>query len=134
VAITQARRSGWVSLAGLDRLRFGDAPPEAATLARACLAALALAGDRLAFGAPSVWLRSGCDLVRMEEVLAFEQDGGGREAFTLTADEAIAAFHQLRNEASAAGVVMADDTIMLEPIPALAKAIEYSLTKAAGEE
>ncbi|HUY44578.1 MAG TPA: type I-U CRISPR-associated RAMP protein Csb1/Cas7u [Streptosporangiaceae bacterium] len=134
VTISEARRSGWLSLAGLGRLRFGDAPPEAARLARACLAALALAGDRLAFGRPSVWLRSGCDLVRVSEELAFEQDGGGREPWDLTAADAIAAFHELRDKAAAAGVIMSADTIVLEPIRSLAQAIEYSLTKAAGEE
>ena len=134
VVITGAERRAWLSLAGLERLRFGDALPEAARLARACLAALALAGDRLAFGRPSVWLRSGCDLVRTSEVLAFDRDGAGREEFGLTAAEAIAVFSDLRDRAAAAGIVMATDTITLEPIPALAEAIEYSITKVSGEE
>jgi len=97
VSITQAQRNAWLSLAGLERLRFGDASPEAAKLARACLASLAMAGDRLAFGRPSLWLRSGCDLIRVSEKLAFERDGGEREEFTLTATEAIAAFGELRD-------------------------------------
>jgi CRISPR-associated protein Csb1 len=130
VAVTAARRSAWLSLAGLERLRFGDASADAAVLARAALAALALAGDRLAFGRPSVWLRSGCDLVRVSEVLAFEQDLGRREEFELTADEAVGAFGELRERASAAGITMATDTVALEPIPALAAAIEYSFTQA----
>ncbi len=134
VAITGAARSAWLSLAGLERLRFGDASPQAEHLARACLAALALAGDRLAFGRPSVWLRSGCDLVRTSEVLAFERDGGARDEFGLTAAGAIAIFGELRGRAEAAGIAMATDTIRLEPIPALAEAIEYSVTKSAGEE
>jgi len=57
VAITQAQRGAWISMSGLTRLRFGDAPPQAARLARATLAALALASDRLAFDHPSVWWR-----------------------------------------------------------------------------
>ena len=65
VTVSEIRRVGSISLAGLERLRFGDAPAEAASLARAALAALALAGDRLAFGRPSVWLRSGCDLAKV---------------------------------------------------------------------
>jgi len=97
VSITQAQRNAWLSLAGLERLRFGDASPEAAKLARACLASLAMAGDRLAFGRPSLWLRSGCDLIRVSEKLAFERDGGEREEFTLTATEAIAALGELRD-------------------------------------
>ncbi|MFI7610680.1 type I-U CRISPR-associated RAMP protein Csb1/Cas7u [Nonomuraea terrae] len=134
VSITAARRSGWISLAAIERLRFGDAPVQAARLARATLVALALAGDRLAFGRPSVWLRSGCDLIRSDEVVAFEQDGGVREEFSLSAGEAIAVFHELRDRAAAAGVAMASDAIRLAPTPSLAKAIEVSTTQAAAEE
>ncbi|MFF3665447.1 type I-G CRISPR-associated RAMP protein Csb1/Cas7g [Microtetraspora malaysiensis] len=134
VSISEARRSGWISLAAIERLRFGDASPEATRLAKATLAALALAGDRLAFGRPSVWLRSGCDLIRSSEVLVFEQDAGAREEFSLSTGEAIAVFHELRDRAAAAGVVMASDAIRLEPMPSLAKAIEFSTTKAAAEE
>ncbi|WP_242675885.1 type I-G CRISPR-associated RAMP protein Csb1/Cas7g [Streptosporangium minutum] len=134
VSIIEARRSGWISLAAIERLRFGDASAEAAQLARATLVALALAGDRLTFGRPSVWLRSGCDLVRSGEILAFEQDGGVREEFALSASEAIEVFHELRDRAAAAGVVMATDAIRLEPMPSLAKAIDVSTTQAAAEE
>ncbi|MGI8332750.1 type I-G CRISPR-associated RAMP protein Csb1/Cas7g [Actinomadura scrupuli] len=134
VAIAWAMRGAWISLAGLERVRFGDASAEASCLARATLAALALAGDRLAFGRPSVWLRSDCDLVRETEVLAFDGDGGQREEFTLTAAEAIEVFHELRDRAAKAGVVMAADTVALEPTPALSAAVEFSVTKAAAEE
>ncbi|WP_214415627.1 type I-G CRISPR-associated RAMP protein Csb1/Cas7g [Sphaerisporangium fuscum] len=134
VSITEARRSGWISLAAIERLRFGDASPEATQLARATLVALALAGDRLAFGRPSVWLRSGCDLVRSVEVLAFEQDGDTREQFSVSAADAVEVFHELRDRAAAAGVSMATDAIRLVPMPSLAKAIEFSTAKAAAEE
>jgi CRISPR-associated protein Csb1 len=134
VTITSARRSAWLSLAGLDRLRFGTASAQTARLARACLAALALAGDRLAFGRPSVWLRSGCDLVRVSEILAFERDGGEREEFRITAEDAIMAFTGLRDRAAKAGLTMATDIITLKPVPELLKAIEYSLTGASGEQ
>ncbi|GAA4105780.1 hypothetical protein GCM10022214_86250 [Actinomadura miaoliensis] len=74
MSIVGAVRSGWISLVDLERLRFGDASAQAARLA---WATLALAGDRLAFGRPSVWLRADRDLVRETEVLAFEDEGGG---------------------------------------------------------
>src|SRR5690606_16393615 len=118
---------------GLARLRFGDASKEAVVLARATLAALALAGDRLAFGEPSVYLRSGCDLVRVSETVAFELAGGEREPIEVSADEAIAAFQELRDRASAAGIPMATDTIDLTPTPQLRDAIVYALTKASAE-
>jgi len=134
VAISSARRSAWLSLAGLERLRFGPASAEAAQLARGCLAALSLAADRLAFDHPSVWLRSGCDLIRTSEVIAFERDGGEREEFRLGATDAIAVFEELRDRARDAGLAMPTDVIALEPVPDLLKAIEYSLTKASEEE
>lgn len=133
VSVREIRRQGWISLAGLARLRFGDVSKEAATLGRATLAALALAGDRLAFGEPSVYLRSGCDLVRVSETVAFELAGGGREPIEVSADEAVAAFQELRDRASVAGLPMAIDTIDLMPTPQLRDAVVYALTKASAE-
>ncbi|MDN3360104.1 type I-U CRISPR-associated RAMP protein Csb1/Cas7u [Actinomadura sp. DC4] len=133
VSISQARRDAWISLGGLERLRFGDVSSETARLARATLLALALAGDRLAFDRPSAWLRSGCDLLRVSETLAFERDGGETEEFSLSAAEAIQVFHELRDRTATEGLAMAADTIQLEPHPSLAKAIEFAVTKATDE-
>jgi CRISPR-associated protein Csb1 len=55
VTITSAQRIATVSLAGLDRIGFGDASREAALAARAVLAAYAIVADRLAFGGSSLW-------------------------------------------------------------------------------
>lgn len=134
VSVREARRSAWISLSGLERLRFGDAPPEAAGLARATLAALALAGDRLAFGRPSVWLRSGCDLVRTEERLVVERPGADSETLHITSAEAIEAYHDLRARTAAAGIVMADDVIAIEPTPQLREAIVTAVTTGAPDE
>ncbi|WP_017559576.1 type I-G CRISPR-associated RAMP protein Csb1/Cas7g [Nocardiopsis baichengensis] len=129
VAITGARRHGWISLAGLDNMRFGKASPEACVLARATLAALALAGDRLAFAAPSLWLRSGCDLVRTRHEVALIAPGGP-EPVEINAEQAIEAFTELRERTAQAGLVMSTDTIALTPQKNLAKAIDYALTRA----
>lgn len=134
VSISEACREAWISLGGLERIRFGDAPPETARLARATLLALALAGDRLAFDRPSVWLRSGCDLLRVSETLAFERDRGETEEFSLSAAELIEVFQELRDRTAAAGLTMTTDTIALEPHTALAKAIDFAVTKATGED
>lgn len=131
VTVKEIRRFGWVSFAGLERLRFGDASAEAARLARAALAALALAGDRLAFDRPSVSLRSGCDLTRITETVAFEVAGGTREPIEVSVDDAIGAFLHLRERAAEAGVPMADDVIRVTPIKALREAIAYARTQAA---
>ncbi|TQN30554.1 CRISPR-associated Csx4 family protein [Haloactinospora alba] len=129
VAISEARRSGWLSLSGLANLRFGDASDEAARLARATLLALALAGDRLAFDAPSLWLRSGCDLVRTHQQLTLE-GGAESEPMDVSAEQAIACFHELRERTARAGITMSTDTVPLAPQPGLAQAIDYSLTRA----
>jgi CRISPR-associated protein Csb1 len=133
VTVREVRRQGWISLAGLERLRFGDAPAEAATLARATLAALALVGDRLAFDRPSLWLRSGCDLTRVSETVFFERDGGVREPVEVSVAEAIAAFVALRDRTAAAGIMMDLDVVPVAPTRQLADAIRFALTSATGD-
>lgn len=133
VSVREIRRQGWISFSGLERLRFGDASAEAATLARAALAALALAGDRLAFGRPSLWLRSGCDLTRVTETVAFERDGGERDTIKVTPADAITAFVTLRDRATAAGVPMASDVVPVAPIRSLAEAIRFAVTQSVGD-
>jgi CRISPR-associated protein Csb1 len=130
VTVREIRRHGWISFAALERLRFGDVGPQAATLARATLAALALVGDRLAFDRPSVWLRSGCDLTLVRETVAFEVGGGGREPVELSVGDAITAFVELRNRADAAGVPAASDVVTVTPIKSLRQAMAYARTQA----
>lgn len=133
VTVREVRRRGWISFAGLERLRFGDAAANTAVLARACLSALALAGDRLAFDKPSVWLRSGCDLTRISETVAFERDGGVRDPLAVSAADAIGAFTSLRERAAAAGIPMATDVVALTPTRQLREAASYARTKTAEE-
>jgi CRISPR-associated protein Csb1 len=128
MTVSEIRRIASISLAGLERLRFGDAPAEAAALARATLAALALAGDRLVFERPSVWLRSGCDLAKVTETLGLERPDGAIDELPVTAKTALDAFHELRDRAAKAGIPMDTDTITLTPIPALAEAIRFAVT------
>ena len=130
VTVREVRRRAWVSFASLERLRFGDASVEATGFARAALAALALVGDRLAFGRPSVSLRSGCDLTRMSETVAFEVAGGAMEPIEVSVDEAIAAFLSLREQAGAAGLPMADDVVPVTPIRQLCEAMTFARTQA----
>jgi CRISPR-associated protein Csb1 len=134
VTVSEVRRDASISLAGLERLRFGDASAEAAVLARAALAALGLAGDRLAFGRPSVWLRSGCDLARVSETLGLERPGGDVDELAVTAQGALDTFHELRDRAAAAGVAMAGDVIAVTPVPALAEAIEFAVTSGSQDD
>jgi CRISPR-associated protein Csb1 len=128
ITVSEIRRVASISLAGLERLRFGDATAEAGNLARATLAALALAGDRITFGRPSVWLRSGCDLARVEEHIGLERPGGELDEFAVMAQEALETFSELRDRAAAAGIAMEMDTISIQPMPSLSDAIKYAVT------
>ena len=128
VTVSEIRRVASVSLAGLERLRFGDAAGEAANLARAALAALALAGDRLTFGGPSVWLRSGCDLAKASESVGLERPDGRLDEFDVTAEDALQAFHELLGRAAQAGIPMDSDIISLAPKKSLEDAIRFAVT------
>lgn len=128
VTVSEVVRVASISLAGLERLRFGDATAEASNLARAALAALALAGDRLTFGGPSVWLRSGCDVAKVTEQVGLERPNGELDTLGITAQGAIDAFHELRDRALGAGIPMDSDTINLVPIASLAEAIAFAVT------
>ncbi|GAA0827684.1 type I-U CRISPR-associated RAMP protein Csb1/Cas7u [Streptosporangium amethystogenes subsp. fukuiense] len=132
--VREIRRMASISFAGLERLRFGDAPVEAVTAGRATLAALALVGDRLAFGRPSVWLRSGCDLAKASETVGLELPGGSVDEIDVSVREALDAYHELRDEAARLGVPMADDVIEVTPIPSLQQAIEFAFAHSVDEE
>lgn len=135
VSIHSAQRTATLSLAGLDRIGFGDANPDAAVAARALLAAYALLADRLAFGRPSLWLRSGCELVTQAERIEWISRGGTSEAVELTVDGAIEMFGHAVNRAEKRGLGPVFETVALTPSKPLAQAIDFSLLKTApGEE
>ena len=131
VTVTEARRLGGLSFAALARLKFGDANRDAVVACRTALAALALAGDRLAFGAAGWVFRSGCELTVVSDELAWEGRGGVTEPFDLTASEAIELFDLAADRATSAGLTMSTDTVAIEPIDGLRKAIEHALVAAA---
>lgn len=130
VTISSAQRIATLSLAGLDRIGFGTASPEAARAARAVLAAYAILGDRLAFGGSSVWLRSGCELVVESERVEWVNRGGGVEEIDLTVDTAVNLFELTTEYAGKQGLGLETETVTLTPSKELAKAIDFSLTKA----
>lgn len=132
--VSVVTRRAWVSLAALARIRFGDVSADAAHCARATLLALALVGDRLAFGGPSVWLRSGCDLTKVAGQVGFEGAGGVIEDLEASVSEAIAAFNELRDRTAKAGIGMADDVVELTPTPQLLDAISFAVTRAESDQ
>ncbi len=133
VTISSAQRFATLSLAGLDRIGFGAASAEAAVAARATLAAYALLADRLAFGRPTMWLRSGCELVLDSERVEWVNRGGGTEEFTLSMAQAVELYELAAAHADKHGLPLALATVTLTPSKALAQAIDFSLTKASGE-
>lgn len=130
VTISSAQRFATVSMAGLDRVGFGAAAHEAAVAARAVLAAYALLADRLAFGGPALWLRSGCELVLESERLEWVHRGGRTEEFELTTGQAVELYEVATVYAEKQGLPLALEPVVLTPTPSLAKAIDFSLTKA----
>ncbi|MBL8924644.1 MAG: type I-U CRISPR-associated protein Cas7 [Pseudonocardia sp.] len=133
VTISSAQRFATLSLAGLDRIGFGAVSAEAAQAARTVLAAYALLADRLAFGRPALWLRSGCELVLESERIEWVHRGGDTEPFDLSTAEAIELFGLAAAHAEKQGLPLATETVVLTPSKALAQAIDFSLTKASGE-
>lgn len=129
VTIQRATRTAWLSFAGLRRLAFGGTT-DADAAARAALAALALWGDRLAFGGPSLWLRSGCELIRTSETVQWIGAAGKRESMDLGVDHAAKLFEEARTAADASGVSMAHGEMKLLPATDLRRAIEYTLLRA----
>lgn len=130
VTISSATRFATLSLTGINRIGFGAADSAQRLAARTLLAAFALLGDRLAFGGPGLWLRSGCELVVESETLEWLGRGGTTDEFSLSRDEAVALYEAALDAAVAAGVELELETVELVPSPALAKAIDFSLTKA----
>lgn len=135
VTITSATRFATLSLTALERIGFGAASPTQQASARVYLAALALLGDRLAFGGAGLWLRSGCELIAATETLEWVGRGGLAEEFALSQDEAVDLYNSALEAALSAGIKLELKPVELTPSPALAKAIDFSLTKAesAGE-
>jgi CRISPR-associated protein Csb1 len=134
VTISSAQRIATLSLAGLDRIGFGTADKDAALAARVVLAAYALVADRLAFGGASLWLRSGCELVVESERIEWVDRGGATEPFELDADTAVELLELATAEAEKHGLPWVTEPVVLAPSKALAQAIDFSLTKASGDE
>jgi len=130
VTITSAQRFATVSFAALDRLGFAEASHEASVAARTALAAYALLADRLAFSAPSLWLRSGCELVTIDDSLEWVSRGGTLDSFTLNTTDAIALYVHAAQVVANLGLPLFLTTVQLCPGKSLAAAIDFALTKA----
>jgi len=129
VTITSAERFATLSFAALNRLGFGEASTEASNAARALLASFALLADRLAFSGPSLWLRSGCELLVANEKIEWLSRGGIAEPWSLTRDDAIALYNYACEQSNAFGLSFEMDPIILAPNESLSKAIDFALSR-----
>ncbi|MEV4505482.1 type I-G CRISPR-associated RAMP protein Csb1/Cas7g [Streptomyces klenkii] len=131
VSVTAVQRHATLSFAQLATLRFGGADEEFTAAGRALVAAIALLGDRLAFAAPALHLRSGCDLVMVSERIEWVQRGhsGQRGADPLaisTGEQALELLGIAAERARAAGLQWADEPLAVQPNPSLLEAIRKS--------
>ncbi|MFD8676543.1 type I-U CRISPR-associated RAMP protein Csb1/Cas7u [Streptomyces seoulensis] len=131
VVVKAVQRTATLSMAQLAALRFGDASPEFCAAGRALIGAIALLGDRLAFSAPVIRLRSGCDLMLVSERIEWVGRGvDGRPATEpldlATPEQARALFDEAVARAEAAGVEWPKEPVELQPASGLQEAIRRS--------
>lgn len=131
VSVKSVHRQATVSMAQLASLRFGRAEEELAAAGRALLAAIALLGDRLAFAAPALHLRSGCDLVVVSEQVEWVQRGAdGRPVTqpleTTAVRDMLELFETALERAQKAGLEWASAPVRVQPNPSLQQAIAKS--------
>lgn len=123
VTVRAIEREATLSFAGLARIRVGTGP-EQRRAARAVLAALALLGDRLAFGGPALFLRSGCDLVLMNEALTWVRRGGKEDALELSISDAVELFRNAVERARQSGLTWSAQPMELVPQKKLQRVID----------
>jgi CRISPR-associated protein Csb1 len=137
VSVSGIRRSAFVSITALRRLRFPDksdrSSREVDAAGRAVLASIALLGDLVAFDGPSVFLRSGCDLLCCETALKWVGRGGERDVLQVSLESAIELFNSAVRRAADVGLEWADDPLRLRPKENLAKLLEVAVSTAPSE-
>lgn len=138
VSVTAINRTAFISLTALSRLRFPDADgtisPEGDAAARAVLACLALVGDQMAFDRPSVFLRSGCDLVTLSTEMRWVGRGGARDVIELASGDAISLLELAVERAAKLGLSWSTEPVRLRPKRNLASLLEAAFSTMAAED
>lgn len=130
VAITEAYRKAALSLGGLRRLRFpvdGERNLDRDAAGRAVLAALGVLADRLAFGSADLSLRSGCDLVVVDDRVELVRRGGATDAVDIDRDAAVDLFKESVDRAREHGLEWDTTPGRFAPRDNLQKALEQNL-------
>lgn len=134
VSVRAITRECVLSLTGLARYTFPVNGADATRKGRAALAALALAGDRLAFGRAGLSLRSGCDLVLTSERIQWVGRGAEGEPLALTSSDAVALAAAARSRLAEAGVPWVVNPIVVSPKALLRDAIKLAFAVAEVDE
>lgn len=123
VTVEAVERLAILSFPAVARVRLGQSDDQARA-GRALLAALAILGDRLAFGAAGLFLRSGCDLLKVAEDIVWVGPGGRAEPLQIDTSAAVALYRFAQGRAAELGLALNDAPIMLRPKPNLQRAID----------
>ncbi|MCL6537926.1 MAG: type I-U CRISPR-associated protein Cas7 [Acidothermus sp.] len=123
VTVAGIERLATLSFSALARVRLGS-DSAVARAGRIVLAALALLGDRLAFDGPGLFLRSGCDLVKVDGEVSWVQRGGSTQRLDLDREAALALFTFALKRAEDAGLAWDSKPIVLRPQRNLQQAID----------
>ncbi len=126
VSVRSITRTAVLSLTALARYTFPSADSSASVEGRAALAALALVGDRLAFGRAGLNLRSGADLVLTSERIEWVRRASEPEPLELTLEDARSLLTIAQARLASAGVGWAGEPVLLQPTERLVGLIEQT--------
>jgi CRISPR-associated protein Csb1 len=124
VSVRSITRTAVLSLTALARFTFPIDGADASVEGRTVLAALALVGDRLAFGGAGVNLRSGSDLVLTSERIEWVRRANEPAPFELTTADARSLLEFAQTRLASVGVEWASEPVLLQPNERLAGLIE----------
>jgi len=133
VHVQRITRAASLGFAGLARVKLGQLDATGHRAARAVLAALALLGDRMAFGRAGVFLRSGADLVLVDESMTWV-GRGSEEMLDLSIEGAQALFQMAVERATAAGAPWEMAEVPLRPQAKLQQMLEEAYSTSLADE
>jgi CRISPR-associated protein Csb1 len=134
VSISGAERVAYLSFAGLNRLRFpkpGEATSNSSrdNAARTVLACLALYADRLAFNRASLLLRSGCELIVVNDQPQWLLRSGETEPFSLSVEQTAEALGLAIAQAKDQGFTWSTEPLLLRPQKRLVDLLAATFTR-----
>lgn len=123
VTVAGIERHGILSFPALARVRLGD-DRASERAGQAVLAALAILGDRLAFGGAGLFLRSGCDLLKVAEEVTWVGSDAAPEPLQVDRGAALELFRHAVERAEKVGLAWHPAAIVLRPRQNLQQAID----------